>query len=776
MPSKGVLAVGVILALSTSIASRSSASDPEYAPDEVLVKVASGTSSSQKQNIYAKITGTVLQSFARIGWEYVKLDSMSVEAALDTLENDPYVDDAQPNYYGGNPLLSQPNDPYFSSSYHLKNTGQSGGTAGADIDAVLGWDYVSGSPNVLIAVLDSGVDYEHEDLADNMWTNATEASGTTGVDDDGNGYVDDIHGYNFADGNGDPMDTRPHGTHVASVVAAKGNNSLGVTGVTWQAKMAAVKIVKDSGFQSTGRLSQAIAWTDTGDDGNSGKAQSYHFKYSTSPITNDAQFTAASYVPVDIGPIGANGAPHCIEIDDLAPCTTYYWALKLEDNAFNISTLGQGSTASASTTCSGPAYVLCEGGGWLQGGGGGGGGGGESANVLPAEVAASALGVQAQAQLDLQAGVSDEPRWVAENELRTESEEAGAADLVAIRHVRQNEAGEYVLRIMAARDALAVSSAELGVVDQVSGPFVLGTTEGIYSGRRAEIRRCVTESGVDRTRLYTSGEGGASSKVGEALVVTLPEEEGRILLGLEIASLAREIGTTGEGVSIQARVEGDWRTLEHVATRRQFEEIGVDVGSAREVRLVASRPVHIRSIFGIAEALRVEPDWMELSRAETLEGDQHATLTAGNEPVAVMPSDALVLAFRGNGQAGDGMERKLFFKSAMERVPGPAGMSRHGTVAPASSFVLGPASPNPTTGRVKFIYSLATETEAHMQIYNAAGRLIRNIVGGSQTAGPHEMTWDGRTNTGDKVSPGVYFYRLEAGGWHSERKLIVITR
>lgn len=148
-----------------------------------------------------------------------------------------------------------PNDPGFSAQYHLSNAGQAIpsplfvpeaeertlGVAGEDINIVPAWDITTGSSNVVVAVLDTGLDVGHGDLAANIWVNPFEVPGD-GVDNDGNGFVDDINGWDFGDGNPDLSDTDGHGTAVAGVVAAVGNNGKGVTGVAWNAKVMGVKV------------------------------------------------------------------------------------------------------------------------------------------------------------------------------------------------------------------------------------------------------------------------------------------------------------------------------------------------------------------------------------------------------------------------------------------------------------------------------------------------------------------------------------------------------
>ena len=130
---------------------------------------------------------------------------------------------------------TSPNDTQFGQLWGLNNTGQSGGTLDADIDAPEAWDITTGSSNVVIAVIDTGVDYNHSDLAVNMWVNPGEVAGD-GLDNDGNGFIDDIYGIDTVNDDSDPIDGNAHGTHVSGTIAAAGNNGLGVVGVNWQAR------------------------------------------------------------------------------------------------------------------------------------------------------------------------------------------------------------------------------------------------------------------------------------------------------------------------------------------------------------------------------------------------------------------------------------------------------------------------------------------------------------------------------------------------------------
>jgi len=148
-----------------------------------------------------------------------------------------------------------PNDPSFSRLWGLHNTGQVRGVSDADIDAPEAWDLTTGSRSVVVGVIDTGIDYNHPDLAANMWRNPREVAGDR-LDNDGNGFVDDVYGWDFANNDADPFDDEGHGTHVAGTIGAVGNDGVGVAGVNWQVSLMALKFL---GADGSGTTSAAVA-------------------------------------------------------------------------------------------------------------------------------------------------------------------------------------------------------------------------------------------------------------------------------------------------------------------------------------------------------------------------------------------------------------------------------------------------------------------------------------------------------------------------------------
>ncbi len=221
-----------------------------YKKGELLVKFKSGVSAKSAMGVHSAMGATLERRFSVVSnLERVKLaPGVAVKDAIVSYMQDPNVEYAEPNYVRY-PKNTVPNDPYFNpQQWALQNTGTfAAGTAGADIKMPQAWDFTQGSRNIVVAVIDSGVDVSHPDLVNNIWRNLGETSCTDGIDNDGNGFIDDCVGWNFADKNNMPFDNLGHGTHVAGIIGADGNNGVGISGVMWNVQIMPLKFITDFG-------------------------------------------------------------------------------------------------------------------------------------------------------------------------------------------------------------------------------------------------------------------------------------------------------------------------------------------------------------------------------------------------------------------------------------------------------------------------------------------------------------------------------------------------
>ncbi len=221
-----------------------------FVPDEILVRFKEGAFPIDKATAHALADGTPVREFEIVdGLQLVKIPPwMDVDTAIQRYLQNPDVLYAEPNYIVQTQVI--PDDPNFSSLWNLHNTGQSGGTPDADIDAPEAWDITTGSSDVVVAVIDTGIDYNHEDLSANMFQNSDDCN-SNGLDDEGNGFVDDCYGIDKVNDDSDPMDDNDHGTHVSGTIGAVGNNSIGVVGVNWHVNLMACKFLDAGGSGST---------------------------------------------------------------------------------------------------------------------------------------------------------------------------------------------------------------------------------------------------------------------------------------------------------------------------------------------------------------------------------------------------------------------------------------------------------------------------------------------------------------------------------------------
>jgi len=236
-------------------------------------------------NDYAANAVSAIDDLNRLR-KLILAEDISVQSVIDALALDPDIACAQPNYVYSTGAAT--NDPLLPQLWGLDNTGQlitkdsgpaaavnagcvgytcsvipdSESVSGAHIGVVQAWTINTGNANQIIGIIDTGVDYNHPDLAANIWTNPGETAGD-GLDNDGNGYIDDIHGYDFANDKGDSMDDNGHGTHIAGTIAGVANNGIGVVGINHRAQIMGLKFLKADGYGSTDDAIKAIEYADS---------------------------------------------------------------------------------------------------------------------------------------------------------------------------------------------------------------------------------------------------------------------------------------------------------------------------------------------------------------------------------------------------------------------------------------------------------------------------------------------------------------------------------
>ena len=231
---------------------------------EVLVKFKSGVSDEAIEAITQRLHDRVEDRIENAdGVEAIDdLDNADVASIVADYSKLPEVEYAEPNYEINldaseeGPLVPVlPHDPQFEDQWALSNSGQKGGKKGADISATLAWAKTTGSENIVVAVLDTGVDYNHEDLSANMWTRPDSLEP---YHDNELGTIDDVSGFNAIDAGSDPMDDNGHGTHCAGIIGAEGENDLGIAGVNWKVQIMPLKFMNAGGSGTTKDAIEAI--------------------------------------------------------------------------------------------------------------------------------------------------------------------------------------------------------------------------------------------------------------------------------------------------------------------------------------------------------------------------------------------------------------------------------------------------------------------------------------------------------------------------------------
>lgn len=260
MKYQGLLKAALTLTLTLGSMSALAEIKAHYVPGEIIVKLKEGGEQEffSQKGLDLAILREIHLSYGNL-WVAKSFNKEGIEETINRLNQDPAVVYAEPNYIyypiidemdqvkrlvnlsEVGPQMMSTDDPQLGKLWGLKGGDIPG------VDAFRAWEMTKGSDDVVIAVVDTGVDYNHPDLARNIYVNEAEFNGVKGVDDDNNGLIDDIHGYDFKNKDGDPMDDHDHGSHCSGTIGAVHNNGEGVAGVMDRVKIMPVKFLSSSG-------------------------------------------------------------------------------------------------------------------------------------------------------------------------------------------------------------------------------------------------------------------------------------------------------------------------------------------------------------------------------------------------------------------------------------------------------------------------------------------------------------------------------------------------
>lgn len=236
------------------------ATEPESVPGEYIVKLRHPiTQDKEMLQTYGRQLGAFVKG-AIPSYNLLVIQRPVFETTASVMKQigeSPDVEYVEPNYIYR--INRRPNDPMLDQLWGMENTQN----PGVDIGAINAWALETGNQDLVVAVIDTGINYNHPDLRGNLWTNEAELNGTAGVDDDGNGVVDDIYGYNAITQTGDPLDDHGHGSHCSGTIGAKGDDGQGIVGVAWNVRLMGIKFLSASGGGTLEGAIRAIDYATT---------------------------------------------------------------------------------------------------------------------------------------------------------------------------------------------------------------------------------------------------------------------------------------------------------------------------------------------------------------------------------------------------------------------------------------------------------------------------------------------------------------------------------
>lgn len=494
--------------------------------------------------------------------------------------------------------------------------------------------------------------------------------------------------------------------------------------------------VSDLEVGNTGHYSMTVRWSDAGDDSLTGTACRIRLAYSIQQIT-ETNFADCDTVAVPAP--GPAGTPECAAISDLLECTRYYFRLKMQDDAGRWSALS--SQTDGVTRCSGTAVAECD-----------------------------------EGYLMAQAGSGG--AWTLENAVLEQSGTTTATDISRLRRLRAQN-GEARVRLSSARGRWALDAVSLAAIDHAPGQQALLHGSQILLGTLTAVERERDGKDSDLAATLAAGDTAVTATAASRWEVDLGDD-GLPWLFLEAGGGDAHSTDADSGITIQRRDHlGQWLTIGSIAPRRGFTPLVVDSIRGGHVRLIFNREYLVRKLGRFAMTSVAKARQLTQQRAEHSRlGSVSAALgSVGGTEVALRPGEDVVLRFEAP-DPDSGMVRDYFLVARGQRAASTqltrAQEAESEAEARPLAFALHQSEPNPFTHATRIRFDLPRPSSVRLEIFDLQGRRIAVLADGLFPAGYHSSEWDGRTSGGGRIQAGVYAYRLQAGGFRAQRKLVLV--